>query len=152
MWKYELHPLHLINVATLPCEIRNSEHVGLILRWDITKNYIKFKSIVSASRNRPVGYKMWGVMQQRMYETKICDIRDLQKAWRNLGLTLNRTLSRMRLTSCATVRDHVWMLVADTLNTRCEILVHLYYVVGLRQNIFWNCQCNMMHLNLRAIS
>ena len=30
-------------------------------------------------RNEPVDYKIWGVMQQCMYGTKICDICDLQK-------------------------------------------------------------------------
>ena len=30
-------------------------------------------------RNRPIDYKIWGVMQQCMYGTKICDIDDLQK-------------------------------------------------------------------------
>jgi len=33
------------------------------------------------------------------------------------------------------------MLVADTLNTCCEIIVYVYYV--LHRNIFWNCQCNL---------
>jgi len=40
MWWYKLHPPHLISVATLPCESRNSENV--ILQWVITKeNCIK---------------------------------------------------------------------------------------------------------------
>jgi len=30
-------------------------------------------------RNGPVCDKIWGIMQQCMYETKICDICDLQK-------------------------------------------------------------------------
>jgi len=30
-------------------------------------------------RNGTVDYKIWGVVQQCMYETKICDICDLQK-------------------------------------------------------------------------
>jgi len=29
-------------------------------------------------RNRPVDYKIWGVMQQCVYETNICDNNDLQ--------------------------------------------------------------------------
>ena len=32
-------------------------------------------------RNGPVDYKIWGVMQQFVYETKICDIHDLQKCF-----------------------------------------------------------------------
>jgi len=40
MWRYELHPPHLVNVATLPFETENTENV--ILQWDITKeNFIK---------------------------------------------------------------------------------------------------------------
>jgi len=54
-----------------------------------------------------------------MYETKICDICDLQNALCILGLTLNRTLLRLRLTSGTTVWDHVCVLVVDTLNTCC---------------------------------
>jgi len=56
-------------------------------------------------RNGPIDYKSWGVMQQCVYGTKICDICDLKNAWRKLGLTLNRRLglSRLRLTSGATV-------------------------------------------------
>jgi len=38
--RYELHPPHLINVATLPCESQNTENV--ILQREITKeNCIK---------------------------------------------------------------------------------------------------------------
>jgi len=68
---YELHPPHLINVATLRYESQNSENV--ILQWDITKeNTIKY--IVYALLKWTLDYKIWGVMQQCMYETKICDI------------------------------------------------------------------------------
>jgi len=89
MWRYELHPPHLINVATLPCESRNSKNV--ISQWDITKqNCIKVSYMLH--RNGPVDYKILGAMQQCLYGTKICDIYDLQNAWRKLGLTLNRTL------------------------------------------------------------
>ena len=31
-------------------------------------------------RNGPVDYKIWGVMQQCVYETKFCDISDRQNA------------------------------------------------------------------------
>ena len=47
---YELHPPHLINVATLPCESRNSENV--ILQRDITKKNC-IKCIVYSSSNTP---------------------------------------------------------------------------------------------------
>jgi len=34
---------------------------------------------VYASLKGPIDYEIWGVMQQCMYETKICDVDDLQK-------------------------------------------------------------------------
>jgi len=77
-------------------------------------------------------------MQQCVYETQICDIDELKNAWRKLGLTLNRTSSRLWLTWGMSVWDHVCVLVVDTLNTCCQIIVHLYYLV--HQNILWNCQ------------
>jgi len=85
-------------------------------------------------RNGPVDYKIWCVMQQCVYRTKICDIYDLQNAWRKLRLTLNRTLSWLWLTSGMTIWDHVCVVVADTLNTCCKIVIYLYCVV--HQNIF----------------
>ena len=36
------------------------------------------KCVVYAHHNGPVDYKVWGVMQQCVYETKIYDIGDLQ--------------------------------------------------------------------------
>ena len=139
MWPYELHPRHLISVATLPCEIQNSENVILQLPMKVASNI----SYMIHRKGR-VDYKIWGVVQQCMYKTKICDICDLQKCLTQTWLTQNRTLSRLRLTSGATVWDHVCVLVVDTLNICCEIIVYLYCVV--HQHILWNCQCNLVHL------
>ena len=36
MWRYELHPPHIIIVATLPSESQFTENV--ILQWEITKD------------------------------------------------------------------------------------------------------------------
>jgi len=48
-----------------------------MLQWDITKeNCIKPYML---RRNGPVDCKIWGVVQQCVYGTKICDICDLQK-------------------------------------------------------------------------
>ena len=43
----------------------------------------KIASNVSCTlhRNGPIDYKIWGVMQQRVYGTKICDIYDMQKCF-----------------------------------------------------------------------
>jgi len=138
---YGLHPPHLINVAALPCEIWNSENV--ILQWDINKENCIGCFVYASSKWT---CRLWnlGVMQQCVYETKIRDICDLQNNWHKLGLKLNRTLSGLRLTCRAGFWDCVCVLVVDTLNTCCEIIVNLYYVV--HQNILWNCQCNLVHL------
>jgi len=72
-------------------------------------------------------------MQQCVYETKICDIDDLQNAWGKLDLTLDRMLSTLWLSSGATVWDHVCVLVVDTLNTCCEIFRTFYETV----NVIW---------------
>jgi len=73
-------------------------------------------------------------MQECAYETKMCDIYDLQKrlmqTWVDFGKNVIGAAIdqwRDRLRSCVRAG-------ADTLNTCCEIVVHLYYVVY--QNIF----------------
>jgi len=83
-------------------------------------------------QNRPVDDKIWGVLQHCVYETKICDIYDLQKCLMQTSVDFEQNVIEAaidqfhdRLRSC--------VLVADTLNTCCEIIVRLYYVV--HQNI-----------------
>ena len=51
---------------------------NVILQWDITKEN-RIKCILQLHRNGPVDYKIWGVVSQCAYETKNCDIRDVQK-------------------------------------------------------------------------
>ena len=83
-------------------------------------------------------------MQQCVYGTKICDIYNLQKGFmQNLGWLWTE---HYRGCDWPVERQSeiVCMLVADTLNTCCKIIVYLYYVV--HQNILWNCQCNLVHL------
>jgi len=141
MWWYKLHPPPLINVATIPCESEN-----VILQWDITKeNCIKYIAYVSSKIEMDLQIIKFGLScnsactEQRFVTSMTC-----KSAWRKLGLTLNITLSRLPVTSGATAWDHVRVLVADTLNTCCKIIVDLYYVV--HQNIIWNCQCNLVHV------
>ena len=83
-------------------------------------------------------------MQQLVYKIKICDIDDLQKhlmqTWFDFEQNVVEAATdqwRDSLRSCV----HAG---AYTLNTGCEIIVHLYYVVY--QNILWNCHCNLVHL------
>jgi len=83
MREYELHPPHLINVATLPCESENTENV--IVQWDITKeNYIRCISASSKwtrvnGHHMPEIYLYTGVTQQSVHETKIHNISDLRE-------------------------------------------------------------------------
>ena len=87
-WRYELHPPHLIK-----CCYTTLWKSKRILQWNITKEIAANISYM-LHRNGPVDHKSWGVVQQCVYETKICDIYDLQNAWHKLGLTLNRRLNR----------------------------------------------------------
>jgi len=74
MWRYEYHLPRVMNVATLPCESRNGKNtVGYYQR----KLHQTYRNMLH--RNGPVDYKIWGVMHQCVYGTKICDICDLHK-------------------------------------------------------------------------
>jgi len=64
-------------------------------------------------RNGPVDYKIWGVMQQCVYETKIYYI------WPAKTLDVSLKVGLTLKTSGVTVWDIVCMLVVDTLNTCC---------------------------------
>jgi len=70
MSQYELHPPHLINLATLPCESQNTENVTL--QQDITKENCIRCIIASSKWIRVITYLKFtymGVMQKRMHET-----------------------------------------------------------------------------------
>jgi len=71
-------------------------------------------------------------MQQRGYGTKICDIYNLQKCLTQTWVDFEQNVIEAAIdqwrdffsyTVGATVWDHICVLVADTLNTRCEIIV-----------------------------
>jgi len=81
-------------------------------------------------------------MQQCVYETKICDIDDLQKCLMQTWFTLNQMLSTLRLSSGATVWDHVCVLVADILNIHAVKLLFICIVWFIRTfyetiNVIW---------------
>jgi len=143
MRRYELHPPHLISVSTLPCQSWNGKNV--ILQWDLPKK-IASNILYVLHQNGHVDYEIWGVMQQCMYRTKICDIYDLQKCLTQTWVDFeHRTSLRLWLTSDATVWDHECVLVADTLNTCCMLNYCLFVLCGSSEH-FWNCQCNLVHL------
>jgi len=79
-----------------------------------------------------------------MYETKICDISDLQKRLMQTWFDSEQSVINAVVDQLHDRQDLMCVLVADTLNTCCEIIVYLYYVV--HQNILLNNQCNLVHL------
>jgi len=86
-------------------------------------------------RNGPV-YKIWGVVQQCVYGTKICDIYDLQTCLTQTWVDFEQNVIEAAIDQwrdSLRSNDHVCMLAADTLNICCKIIVSLYYVV--HQNI-----------------
>jgi len=77
MCRYKFHPPHLITVAALPCETQNSENVIL---YTVGYYQRKLRQLwYMFNRSQHVDYKIWGIMQQCVYKTKICDICDMQK-------------------------------------------------------------------------
>jgi len=66
-----------MSVATLPCESRNSKKYNITVGYYQRKLHQTYRNMIH--RNGPVDYKIWGVMYQCVYGTKICDIYGLQK-------------------------------------------------------------------------
>jgi len=106
MYRYKLHSPHLINVAALPCESRNTE------KCNITVAYKQTKIASQLHQNGPVHYKIWGVMQKCMHKTKIRDIDDQRKCltqtWFHfeqdvIDVTINQWRDRFR--PCVHVGD-----------------------------------------------
>jgi len=130
MWRYELYPPYLINVATLPCESQNTENVGLILHREITKklhqtynNYIKVDLQSSCALNLLI----WRVIQQCVYETirGVVVLRKcLMQTWFDLTsdiihATIDQWRDRLRSCVCVCWWWALW--------TQCsETNVHLY--------------------------
>jgi len=74
-------------------------------------------------------------MQQCVYGTKICDIYGLQKCLMQTWVDLEQNIIEAAIDQWRdSLRSYICVLVADTLNTFCEIIVYLYYAV--HQNIF----------------
>jgi len=64
MWQYELHPLHLINVATLPCVSQNAKNI--ILQWDITKENCMYHNFIKVDQGHRVPYiYLFGVLYSK---------------------------------------------------------------------------------------
>jgi len=80
VWRYELHPPHLISVATLPCESQNTGNV--ILQRDITKeNCIRWSQLHGSGpgSSRALNLFISDFVQQCVHGIKIHDFEDLWK-------------------------------------------------------------------------
>ena len=100
VWRYELHPPHLINVVTLTCKSHNTENV--ILQREITKeNCTKCISFIKVDQGRFATSKT---------------------LYANLVWLWSLTLQMLRLA----IWDYVCVLVVDILNTRSEMNVRLH--------------------------
>jgi len=139
MRQYELHPPHLINVATLPCECQNTEDVTL--QRDITDENCIRCIIASSEWTRVImclKFTYMGVKKWSMHETKIHDINNLQNTWCKLILTSSGTSSMQPWPSLIMCACWWWTLWTHALTWMFIYMIH--------QNILWNCQCNMMHV------
>jgi len=134
MWQYVLHPLHLINVATLPCESKKHR------KCNVTAGYHqKLHQYQSGSRSSCILYLLiWDVMQQIVYETKIHDIDDLQKRLMQSCFDFYRNV----INAGVTIWGHVCLLLVDTLNAYYDLNVHLCD----SPNMLRNFQCNLIHV------
>jgi len=83
--------------------------------------------------NGPVDYKIWGVTQQCVYETKIFDIYDLHKRLMQIWVDFEQNVIEAAIDQ---LRDRLRSCVragGGHFEHMLEIIVHLYYVV--HQNI-----------------
>jgi len=79
MQEYELHPPHLISVATLPCESQNTENVTL--QWDITKENCIRCIIASSKWTRVMMCLNFTYTGDRCYTAKSAWNKDSSHRW-----------------------------------------------------------------------
>ena len=124
-WQYELHPPHLISVATLPCESQNAKNVTL--QWDITKENCIICIIASSKWTRVI--MCLTLTYSGCYTAKRAWNKD---SWhRRPAKMLDANLFWLWPGRHRCWRDHLrscvhCMLVVDTLNTCSDMNVHLY--------------------------
>ena len=74
----------------------------------------------------PVDDKIWGLMQEKVYRTKIRDIEELRARIVNAWDEFDSWLSMMLLASGALVLKLVLRPKADTLSTPCSLILFKY--------------------------
>ena len=110
----------------LPCKTEKTKNI--ILEHDITN--IIASNISQFHRNGQGSCAfiyLFGVLCSNVcMKQRFMTLTTSKNTWCKLGLTLNRTLLMLQLTSGVTAWDHACMLVADTFNTCSEMNVHSY--------------------------
>ena len=140
MWQYELHPRHLINVATLPCESQNTEKCYITAGYHQRKLHPMYHSFIKVDQGYHVPYiYLSGVLyskactKQRFMTSTTCE-----NAWCKLVLTWTGTTSMQAWPSeimCACWLWTSWMHAMAWM-----------FIYMIHQNILWNCQCNLVHV------
>jgi len=141
MWQYELHPPHLINVGTLPCESQNTEKG--ILQQDITKgNCIrciiassKWTRVIMCLRFTYMGcYTSMRVWNKDSWHRRPAKMLDANWFW----LWPEQHRCQPAWPSEIMCACWWWTLWTHALTGMFIYMTH--------QNILWNCQCNLMHV------
>ena len=77
----------------------------------------------------PVDYKIWGILQQRVYKTSSKDVNELRHQIAEKWDKLDQRIMIKQLDSGERDFKRVWLQVEGTLNTRCNVY-HLWYSVS----------------------
>jgi len=110
-----------VKVCSSKCRHTNRHHDRFAVRWPSAEKTI------SCDRE-PVDYKIWGILQERVYRTSSKDVDELRRRiaeeWGELDhRTIDKAVGEWgkRLQACVAAGE-------DTLNTRCNIYHLLYFV------------------------
>jgi len=142
-WMNELHPPHLINVATLLCESQNTENV--ILQRDITKENC-IKCITASSRRTRV---IMCLKFTYMGCYTAMHVWNDSRHWRPVK-TLNANLvwlwlGHHRCYDSPMAQPSEIMCVCWWCKLWTHALIWMF-IYMIHQNILWSCQCNLMHV------
>jgi len=69
----------------------------------------------------PIDYKIWGIIQQRFYQAKVQDVKDLMQRLIDVWAGVETALLMMPFTSGAGVCVPAFEPQEDILNTHCDI-------------------------------
>ena len=141
MRQYELHPPHLIGVATLPYESQNRKcniTVGYgYYQRKLRQMYYSFFKVYQG-HHVPEIYLYDLLYSKACIKQRFMTSTNCENAWSKLVLTLTRTSSMLAWPSEIMCTCWWW-----TLWTHAMTWVFIYMV---HQHILWNCQCNWMHV------